>query len=266
MRHRALFASPLIALILVACGDKSSVTSITAATDPAAETVAETVAATTNVAIDPVAETAAAATEIVATEGTDTVPAGAPGGDTFSIVAAISGTWPSPMPTGTKVSAIDTEMLCANLLKGGAFGDLEGDYFGGMLSSAGDDLQFRCRYRYTTQAPVPLDGFADGFLDGLKGTEEPSRADQPDSVGLVEFTLAGDPLGAEPDQFVAADRGCLAAAAAVGLTGPWSVETLGSVDGNRVVTCRGPIPNADVRTADPSLIAKAVGADGPPLE
>ena len=250
--RRGLFVGPLFALVLFACGDNK---------------VDNTVAA----------DTTAGAADTTGGTGSDTIVPdasetnGAParnGAATFSIVSAVSGAWPNPVTATTGISDIDTEALCKTLLAGGAFGDRTGEYYGGSLSRVDETLEFQCRLRLPGEAPVPLDGFADAFLAGISAPGESPKGEENDSVGLVEITLDGDPLGSTEagDQFIAANMGCLAAAKAVGLTGSWTTETLGSVDDNRIVTCRGPIVNADVRSADPALVSKVVGSAAPPLD
>lgn len=264
MHRRALLLAPLFALLLVSCGDKSSDT-----TAAGTETAVETTAVATDA---PATATEAADTEPVSdtTDSTDSAPASAsaPGTASFSIVSVISGTWPSPVATATNISDIDTKGLCTTLLDGKAFGDLTAEYYGGSLSLVEEQLNFQCQFRHPAESPVALDGFSDAFLAGVQADGQSLKGDENDSVGLVEITLDGDPLGSNDsgDQFIAANKGCLAGAKAVGLTGPWTSETLGSIDGNRIVTCRGPIPTGDVRTADPALVAAVVGTDAPPLD
>lgn len=186
---------------------------------------------------------------------------------TFSMVAAAIGVWPNPVPKASvAITDIDTEALCAMLKDGGAFAPVEGEYYEGKTSRNGDELAFTCKYRRDAGAPVALDAFAGAFVAAASIPVELPFAEDLASLGRVTFTAVGNPLDTESsDYFDAGARGCAAAGDAVGLPAGWRLETIGSVNDNQQIICRGPVPSPEVVTADPALVAKAVGSSAPPL-
>ena len=248
--RRGLFVAPLIAVVLsvvVACSSSSDSTVVGTATE----------------ATTPVTETSAApdsqSPETTVVSGTAT----------FSMVAAVTGNWPNPVPKEQlAITDIDNEKLCALLFDGGAFSPVTGEYYEGKMSRVGEELQFTCKYQRDAASPVGLDGFAEAFVAALAGTVEPPTTDEQTSLGRVTFTLDDDPLASvgSDELFRAGGRGCAAAATAAGLPAGWTLETVGSFDDKPRVVCRGPVATPEIIEVDPSAVATIVGDALPPKD
>ena len=250
-----------------------------AETTPSETVVSETVLADTDVAetgVAAVAETGVS--ETIASETTDaatdastaveSVPVELVGPVTFSMVAAGTGVWPNPVPKATvAIADIDTEKLCALMHDGGAFPSVTGEYYEGKTVRTGEELSFTCKYRRDAPAPVALDEFAPAFAAAADEPSDLPFAEDLASLGRVTFTVVGTLLDTTAsDFFDAGASGCSAAGEAVGLPEGWRLETIGSVNDNQQIICRGPVPSPEVVTADPALIAKVVGSAGPPIK
>jgi hypothetical protein len=187
---------------------------------------------------------------------------------TFSMVAAVTGVWPNPVPkAGAAIADIDNEALCAMLKDGGAFASVTGEYYEGKMVRNGDELAFTCAYRRDAASPVALDAFAKAFAAAAPVPGELPLAEELVSLGRVTFTVVGSLLDTQSsDYFDAGARGCAAAGDAAGLPTGWTLESIGSVNDNQRIICRGPVPNPEVATADQATVAKVVGASGPPLD
>ena len=285
---RVLTVSLLLALVS-GCSSKTDDSAAQSADTGSAETIAaavstesvaaETVNAETTAVAPANNETTLAAPEVtvapldssvpVSTAAGSSIGAGTTGPSTFSLIAAAKGSWPNPVPkTYAAIGDLDNEALCKQLSEGGAFPGVGGEYYAGNLNRTGDTLNFECQYRDKSASPVSLDGFAGAFVTASLAPGEQREWETVASFGLVNFTLVGDPLAAigSDEIFRAADRGCVAGATAVGLPPVWAVETLGSVNDNKTVTCKGPVPNPLAVEVDTAILAKIVGASSPPKD